>query len=225
MGKDKLKRFEDVAWFPNVYEYTDFADYPKPKGKWHETVFKNRNPLVLELACGKGEYTVNLARKFPGKNYIGIDKKGSRLWRGAKTALEESLRNVHFIRMFIDHLEEYFATGEVDEIWITFPDPYLRGYNMRKRLTSPKFLNIYRKILKPGAVIHLKTDSDELYDFTLNVTDSENCRIVENVENVYRERPDDPVLSIKTFYENKHLESDKTIHYLAFQLADVENTD
>lgn len=220
MGKDKLKRFGDVARFPNVFEYTDFDESSKPKGTWRRDIFKNDNPVVLELACGKGEYTVNLARKFPGKNFIGIDKKGSRLWRGAKTALEEPLPNVHFIRMFIDHLEEYFAPGEVDEIWITFPDPYLRGSQTSKRLTSPKFLDIYRKILKPGAKINLKTDSDELYSFTLQVVRSENCKLIQKVDDVYREKPDDPVLSIQTFYEKKHLESKKTIHFVKFQLSE-----
>lgn len=218
MGKDKLKRFDDVARFPNVYEYTDFETLPKPKGKWAKDIFKNENPIVLELACGKGEYTVNLARKFPGKNFIGIDKKGSRLWRGAKTALEEPLPNVHFIRMFIDHLEEYFAPGEVDEIWITFPDPYLRGSQTSKRLTSPKFLAVYQNVLKPGAAINLKTDSDELFYFTQKVIKAESCTLIEKVDDVYREKPDDPILSIQTFYERKHLESAKTIHYIRFLL-------
>lgn len=222
MGKDKLKRFVDVARFKNVFEYTDFQGslHSKPKGKWHKEIFKNENPIVLELACGKGEYTVNLARKFPEKNFVGIDKKGWRLWKGAKTALEEPLHNVHFIRMFIDHLDEYFGKTEVDEIWITFPDPYLRDSHSSKRLTSPKFLEIYRKVLKPEGVIHLKTDSDELYEFTQQVVKSENCRPVVQVDNVYLEKPDDPVLTIRTYYEKKHLQEGKTIHYISFQLSE-----
>lgn len=219
MGKDKLKKFEDVDRFQNVFEYTDFEKKPKPAGTWHEEIFRNKNPIVLELACGKGEYTVNLARRFPDKNFIGIDKKGWRLWKGAKTALTENLKNVHFIRMFIDHLDQYFEQEEVDEIWITFPDPYLKGSELSKRLTSPKFLNIYRNILKPDAIIHLKTDSDELYEFTLSVIKNENCLIRENVEDLYAEKPDDPLLSIRTFYEKMHLKEGRTIHYVSFQLT------
>ena len=218
MAKNKLKKFEDVDRFSNVFEYTDFSDgSPKPKGRWHKEIFKNENPIVLELACGKGEYTVNLARRNPDKNFIGIDKKGWRLWTGAKQALEEPLPNVHFIRMFIDHLDEYFAKGEVDEIWITFPDPYLRESQTSKRLTSPKFLNIYRKILSKDAIVHLKTDSDELYDFTLETIAEENCKIADRVDDVYSDRPEDPVLSLKTYYEKMHLKKGKTIHYIAFQ--------
>lgn len=225
MGKDKLKKFEDVDRFQNVFEYTDFKEKPKPAGTWHEEIFGNKNPIVLELACGKGEYTVNLARRYPDKNFIGIDKKGWRLWKGAKTALAEDLKNVHFIRMFIDHLDQYFEQEEVDEIWITFPDPYLKGSELSKRLTSPKFLNIYRKILKPDALIHLKTDSDELYKFTLSVIKHENCIILENVEDVYAEKPDDPLLSIRTFYEKMHLKEGRSIHYVSFCLSDYAPAD
>ncbi|WP_069130143.1 tRNA (guanosine(46)-N7)-methyltransferase TrmB [Rhodohalobacter halophilus] len=219
MAKNKLQKFEDVDRFSNVFEYTDFEDgTPKPKGTWHKEIFKNNNPIVLELACGKGEYTVNLARKNPDKNYIGIDKKGWRLWKGAKKALEEPLPNVHFMRIYIDHLADYFEKGEVDEIWITFPDPYLRDSKSSKRLTSPKFLDIYRKVAKPGTIIHLKTDSVPLFRFTLETIEAEGCEIVDRVDNVYAERPEDPVLSIKTFYEKMHLEENKTIQYVAFKL-------
>ena len=219
MAKNKLQKFEDVDRFPNVFEYTDFDNgASKPKGTWHKNIFKNNNPIVLELACGKGEYTVNLARQNPDKNFIGIDKKGWRIWTGAKQALREPLLNVHFMRIYIDHLAEYFEEGEVDEIWITFPDPYLRDSKSSKRLTSPKFLSIYRKILSPNATVHLKTDSDELYNFTLETTTEENCEIAECVDNVYDERPDDPVLSIKTYYEKMHLKEGKTIRYISFRL-------
>lgn len=217
MAKNKLRKFEDVARFPNVFEYTDFKDVPKPKGRWHDEIFKNSNPIVLELACGKAEYTINLAKKFPGKNFIGIDKKGWRIWDGAKKALENSLSNTHFMRIFIDHLEEYFAEGEVDEIWIIFPDPFLRGSRESNRLTSPKFLKIYKNILRPGAAIHLKTDSDQLYNYTLDVIDSENCQIIEKVDDVYQERPDDDILTIQTFYEKMHLKEGKTIRYVSFK--------
>ncbi|MDX1642366.1 MAG: tRNA (guanosine(46)-N7)-methyltransferase TrmB, partial [Balneolaceae bacterium] len=166
-NKNKLQRFEDIARFENVFEYTDFEDTPTPKGKWHQEIFGNENPIVLELACGKAEYTLYLAERNPRKNYIGIDLKGNRIWKGAKYALKNQMANVHFIRMLIDHLPDYFEKGEVDEIWITFPDPHPRGSRSKQRLTSPKFLDIYRKVLKPGSQIHLKTDSDLLFEFTL----------------------------------------------------------
>lgn len=219
MAKNKLQKFEDVDRFSNVFEYTDFKETPKPKGTWHQKIFKNENPIVLELACGKGEYTVSLAEKFPDKNFIGIDKKGWRLWTGASLALEKPLPNVHFLRIYIDHLEEYFEKGEVDEIWITFPDPYLRKSKSSKRLTSPKFLEIYRKILSPGATVHLKTDSDFLYNFTLETIEWENCRILDQVDDIYSERPDDPILTIQTYYEKMHLEEGKTIRYVSFRLG------
>ena len=220
MAKNKLQKFEDVDRFSNVFEYTDFGEAKsKPKGQWHNKIFKNDNPIVLELACGKGEYTINLARKYPDKNFIGIDKKGWRLWTGAKKALEEPLPNVHFMRIFIDHLTDYFEKDEVDEIWITFPDPYLRDSQSSKRLTSPKFLNIYSKILSSGARIHLKTDSEDLYDFTLETISEECCEIIDRVDDVYAERPDDPILTIKTYYEKMHLEKKKTIQYIAFRLG------
>lgn len=219
MAKNKLQKFEDVDRFSNVFEYTDFDDgSPKPKGAWHREIFRNNNPIVLELACGKGEYTINLARRHPEKNFIGIDKKGWRLWKGAKQALEESLPNVHFMRIYIDHLAEYFDAGEVDEIWITFPDPYLRESKASKRLTSPKFLDIYRKVAKPDTLIHLKTDSDELYDFTLETIQDEKIEMIDRVDDVYAERPDDSILSIKTFYEQMHLKEGKSIHYVSFRL-------
>lgn len=220
MAKNKLEKFEDVAQFPNVFEYTDFEDKPKPKGEWHRSIFKNDYPITLELACGKAEYTVNLARRFPERNFIGIDKKGWRIWTGAKTALDESLGNTHFMRIFIDHLEEYFAPGEVDEIWIIFPDPFLRESKESNRLTSPKFLKIYQNILKPGSTIHLKTDSLQLFSYTLDVIESENCDLEDRCDDVYKERPEDELLSIQTFYEKMHLEKGKTIRYVSFRLPE-----
>ncbi len=219
MGKDKLRRFDEVDKFENVFEFTDFSEKPKPKGRWHKDIFKNDNPIILELACGKGEYTLNLARQFPVKNFIGIDIKGARIWRGAKTALQEQLDNVRFIRMYIDHLDEYFENDEIDEIWITFPDPYPRKSKRSKRLTSPKFQNIYNSLLKKDGVIHLKTDSDFLYNYTLKTISEERCRLYENIDDVYKEKPNDPLLTIKTFYEQMHLKKGKTIHYLSFRLA------
>lgn len=220
MSKNKLQKFEDVEHFPNVLQYTDYWKTGKetPRGKWHSEVFQNNNPITLELACGKAEYTVNMARMFPERNFIGIDKKGWRIWTGAKTALDEGLANTHFMRIFIDHLEQYFAPGEVEEIWIIFPDPFLRGSRESNRLTSPKFLEIYRNILKPGGTIHLKTDSPELFSYTLETIEEEGCTTADRCDDVYKERPDDKLLSIRTFYEEMHLEEGKTIRYVAFRL-------
>lgn len=217
-NKNKLRRFEDIARFQNVFEYTDFEDEPTPKGKWHDEIFENENPIVLELACGKAEYTIYLAENNTDRNYIGIDLKGNRIWKGAKYALNQGMKHVRFLRMLIDHLKDYFEPGEVDEIWITFPDPHPRGSRARQRLTSPKFLEIYRNVLKPGGLIHLKTDSDLLYNFTLEIIDEENCKIIKKVDDIYKEEPNNEVLTHKTFYEKKHLEAGKTIHYVRFTL-------
>lgn len=218
MGKDKLKRFEDIARFQNVFEYTDFENEPTPKGQWNDKIFKNENPNVLELACGKGEYTIFHAERNPDRNYIGIDLKGNRIWKGAKYALKKKMENVRFLRMLIDHLPDYFEKNEVDEIWITFPDPHLRGSRSKQRLTSSKFLEIYRQVIKPGGRIHLKTDSNYLFEFTLKTIDEEGCKIIKKVDDIYKEEPDNELLTHKTFYEKKHLEAGKTIHYLMFTL-------
>src|SRR3954468_5439933 len=170
MGKDKLRRFAEIETFSNVLQLDAGKVY---KGQWSDGFFKNNNPVVVELACGKGEYTVNLAQMFPDKNFIGIDYKGNRIWRGAKTALEDGVNNVAFLRMQIENLVDYFAPGEVDEIWITFPDPQPQLSREKKRLTSPRFLQMYRQILKPGGMIHLKTDNDQLYQYTLQIIEDE----------------------------------------------------
>lgn len=219
-NKNKLKRFEDIARFENVFEYTDFEEKPTPKGKWHDEIFGNDKPIVLELACGKAEYTIYLAEHFRDRNYIGIDLKGNRIWKGAKYALKNKMLHVRFIRMLIDHLPDYFEQGEVDEIWITFPDPHLRESRSKQRLTSPKFLEIYRKILKPGSIIHLKTDSDLLYEFTLETIEEEGCEITKKVDDIYSEEPENELLTHQTFYEKKHLKAGKSIHYVAFRLSE-----
>lgn len=225
MSKNKLKRFQEIGEFSNVIELSDFdSDEEKPRGRWHDDVFGNDNPITLELACGKGEYTLGLAHLNPDRNYVGIDIKGARIWKGAKRALQREMNNVRFLRIYIDHLAEYFSPGEVDEIWITFPDPYLKPSNSSKRLTSPKFLEIYRKVLKPGAHIHLKTDSDSLFDFTQKVVESEELILHDLVENVYEDRPDEIVLTtIQTFYEKSHLEEGRTIHYIRFSLPNMDD--
>jgi len=221
MGKNKQQRYREVEEFPNVFLYTDYTEgSEKPKGKWHSDIFKNENPIVAELACGKGDYTLQLSDKYPGKNYIGIDIKGDRIWKGAKKALKDGRDNVRFLRIYIDHLDEYFEFGEISEIWITFPDPYPKKGDISKRLTSPKFLNIYSKVLKPGGLIHLKTDSDLLFEFTLETIAYNKCEIVNASNDIYSEKSVDNDLMIKTYYEKKHLENRKTIKYVAFRLPE-----
>jgi len=213
MGKDKLRRFAEIETFSNVLQ----LDAGKPyKGEWSKTFFKNDNPVVLELACGKGEYTVNLAVLFPDKNFIGIDYKGNRIWRGAKTALEDGVDNVAFIRMQIETLTEFFAPGEIDEIWITFPDPQPQLSREKKRLTSPRFLNMYIEALKPGGCVNLKTDNDGFYTYTAEKIKELKLKEHINTADLYKSEYADEVLSIKTYYEKKYLKDNKNINYLKF---------
>src|SRR6201996_4309186 len=179
------------------------------KGQWAKEFFKNTNPVVLELACGKGEYTVNLATLFPDKNFIGIDYKGNRIWRGAKTAIEEGIKNVGFLRIQIENITDYFAPGEVDEIWITFPDPQPQLSREKKRLTSPRFLEKYKQILKPGAFINLKTDNDDLHAYTAEKIAELGLNLLIRTEDLYNSEYADEVLSIKTYYEKKYLKDNK----------------
>ena len=213
MGKDKLKRFAEIDTFGNVVQ----LDAGKPfKGKWAADFFKNDQPVVLELACGKGEYTVNLARMFPQKNFIGIDYKGNRIWRGAKTALEDGVSNVGFLRIQIETLLDYFADGEIDEIWITFPDPQPQLSREKKRLTSPRFLEKYRQVLKPCGFVNLKTDNDGLYAYTAEKIAERDLNLHIKTEDLYHSEYADEVLSIKTYYEKKYLQVNKNINYLKF---------
>jgi tRNA (guanine-N7-)-methyltransferase len=213
VGKDKLRRFAEIATFSNVLQLDAGKVY---KGAWAKDFFKNDNPVVLELACGKGEYSVNLAQLFPDKNFIGIDYKGNRIWRGAKTALEEGVNNVAFLRMQIETLVEYFGDGEVDEIWITFPDPQPQLSREKKRLTSPRFLNMYREVLKPGGFINLKTDNDGFYEYTAGQIKEHGLNEYINTADLYHSEYADEVLSIKTYYEKKYLKDNKNINYLKF---------
>jgi tRNA (guanine-N7-)-methyltransferase len=213
MGKDKIRRFAEIDTFSNVLQ----LDAGKPYlGKWAADFFKNDNPVVLELACGKGEYTVNLAQLFPDKNFIGVDYKGNRIWRGAKTALEDGVPNVAFLRIQIENLSEYFAPGEVDEIWITFPDPQPQLSREKKRLTSPRFLDKYRVLLKPGGCVNLKTDNDGLHAYTADKIAELNLPLHARTEDLYHSEFADEVLSIKTYYEKKYLKHNKNINYLKF---------
>src|SRR5690606_6732981 len=211
MGKDKLRKFREIDTFANVLQ----LDAGKPmKGRWAAHHFGNDRPIVLELACGKGEYTVNMAKLFPDKNFIGIDYKGNRIWRGAKTALEERIPNVAFLRIQIETLLDYFAPNEVDEIWITFPDPQPQKSREKKRLTAPSFLEKYKQVLKPGARIHLKTDNDGLYAYTLEKLAECSIEPERHTSDLYRAEFVDEVLAIKTYYEKKYLAHDKNINYL-----------
>jgi tRNA (guanine-N7-)-methyltransferase len=220
MAQKKLLRFAEIKTFSNVREYP--VDMP---GKWHE-FFKNDHPIVLELACGRGEYTVGLARLFPQVNFIGVDVKGNRMYIGAKKCLQDGLANAGFLRTQIERLAEYFVPGEVDEIWITFPDPQLRTSRAKKRLTHPRFLRLYQKILKPKGIIHLKTDSPALYAFTKKVIELYGLTLLEDCHDVYAQPAVKEELKIKTHYESLDIAQSKKIHYLQFTLPpEIKNID
>jgi tRNA (guanine-N7-)-methyltransferase len=212
MGQKKLIRFAELKEFSNVKEFpTDIA------GHWH-TFFGNRNPITLELACGKGEYTLGLARLHSERNFLGVDIKGNRIWVGAKKALTENLSNAGFLRTQIEQLPAYFSPGEVSEIWITFPDPQLRFSKAKKRLTHPVFLRKYQEVLIPGGRIHLKTDSPDLYRFTKLVTDFYQCTVHTSSDDVYGNTPVADELQLKTHYESLDIAGSKKIHYCCFSL-------
>ncbi|HXI00125.1 MAG TPA: tRNA (guanosine(46)-N7)-methyltransferase TrmB [Sphingobacteriaceae bacterium] len=215
MGKDKLRRFAEIASFENVLQLDEGKEL---KGFWSRKQFNNENSIILELACGKGEYTVNLARMFPGINFIGLDYKGNRIWRGAKTALEEDIKNVAFLRIQIEHILDYFTEGEISEIWITFPDPQPQISREKKRLTFPGFLAKYRRILKPFGIIHLKTDNDALYQYTIEKIHQHDLKIHCSSTDLYHSNLVNDVLEIKTYYEKKYLQTDKNINYIKFSL-------
>ena len=208
--------FENVIQ-PEINFYSKDDDL---KGNW-STVFNNQNPIVLELGCGAGEYTVALAKHYPKRNFIGIDIKGARIWKGAKSAIEEDLDNVRFLRTKVDFVTKFFGVDEVNEIWLTFSDPQPK--KPKKRLTSNLFIDRYLKFLKPNGVVHLKTDSDLLYDFTLEEIKSNGFELLKNITNVYKDSYVDSqnlkkVLFIKTFYEKKWIELGETIKYLGFKI-------
>ncbi|MGB5982807.1 MAG: tRNA (guanosine(46)-N7)-methyltransferase TrmB [Nonlabens sp.] len=219
-SKNKLRRFRENETFSNVLQplREEIVNGYKFQGAWNE-VFKNDNPIYLELGCGKGEYTVDLARKNPDINYIGIDIKGARFWRGAKTALEENMENVRFIRTQIELVDQVFAVNEVSEIWITFPDPQIKFQRTKHRMTNPDFLNKYRKILKKEGLINLKTDSEFMFGYTLGLLQGMEEDIQYAHHDIYKntEAPQD-VIGTQTFYEKQYLEIDKKITYLKFRL-------
>ncbi|HXB94939.1 MAG TPA: tRNA (guanosine(46)-N7)-methyltransferase TrmB [Puia sp.] len=213
MGHKKLIRFEAIKGFPNVLQYPEGM-----AGRWTE-FFGNDHPLTLELACGKGEYTVGLAKMYPDRNFLGVDLKGNRIYIGAKKCLEEKITNAAFLRTQIDQIATYFAPGEVSEIWLTFPDPQLRRSRARRRLTHPKFLRLYQQILLPGGLVHLKTDSPVLYTFTKWVTELAGLPLLEDSDNIYAgDGPEKEELKIKTHYEELDIAGSNRVHYLCFAL-------
>lgn len=219
-SKNKLRRFKENETFLNLIQPTreDLLSEFNLKGNWKDE-FKNDNPIVLELGCGKGEYTLSLAKEFPNINVIGIDIKGARLWRGAKTALETGLENVRFLRTQIELLPQVFDTSEISEIWITFPDPQIKYKRQKHRLVNLKFLNIYKALLKEDGLIHLKTDSEFLHGYTLGLLQGLEKEIVYSNHDIYRlEGSPEIVTSVQTFYEKQYLESFKPITYLQFRL-------
>ncbi len=219
-SKNKLKRFKENETFPNVIQPTreEALKGFHLKGNW-SSHFKNDSPIVLELGCGKGEYTVELAKRNPNKNYVGVDIKGARFWRGAKSALEQELDNVAFLRTQIELIDCFFDHGEVDEIWITFPDPQIKYKRTKHRLTNPLFLEKYRQILKEDGIVHLKTDSEFMHGYTLGLLQGAGYKIEYANHDVYRnEGSPAEVLEIQTFYEKQYLEEGKPITYIQFRI-------
>lgn len=221
-SKNKLKRFEENDTFDNVFQPTReevVGELFTLKGKWNTTFFKNNNPIIVELGCGKGEYTVGLAERNPDKNYIGIDVKGARFWRGAKSAVESNMKNVAFIRTQIELVDFIFAHQEIDEIWITFPDPQIKYKRTKHRMTNSDFLQLYKKILKPDGIVNLKTDSEFMHGYTLGVLHGEGHEVLYANHNIYvNEGSPKEVTDFQTFYEKQYLEKNKAITYLKFKI-------
>lgn len=220
MGKNKLKKFAELEQLDCVLQYPReklISEGFPYKGKWNEEVFNSPQPVVLELGCGKGEYTVGLAKAYPDKNFIGIDIKGARIWSGAKEIAALDLKNAVFLRTEIENLSHFFSHNEIDEIWITFPDPQMQ--KTRKRLTSTRFLQQYSRLLKPNGIIHLKTDSPFLYEYTRRLVEKNGLEILENTDDLYGSGLADPVKSIKTFYESQWLSRGKSIKLISFRLT------
>ncbi|MDQ3142952.1 MAG: tRNA (guanosine(46)-N7)-methyltransferase TrmB [Bacteroidota bacterium] len=229
MGKrTKLEKFAENLELPNVFENFSFehpnllskfnvsADF---KGSWNKNYFKNNYPIVLELACGRGEYSLALAKTYPSKNFIGIDIKGARIWSGAKKALEEGLHQVAFVRTNIELLPHFFGEQEINEIWITFPDPFLKKSQSNRRLTSKYFLDIYTHLLKPNSILHLKTDDLMLYEFSLeNIDTHHQYQILYKKDDIYKDELDYEDLKFKTYYEKQHLSKGRKIKYIRFSL-------
>lgn len=220
MGKNKLKKFADMEEFACVLQYPRHlipeSGFPF-RGIWNRDFFKREAPILLELGCGKGEYTVGLARRHPESNFIGLDIKGARMWTGAKTVEEEGLPNAAFLRTSIELIDRFFAPGEVSEVWITFPDPQMQ--KTRKRLTSARFLEYYRKIMSPEGIVHLKTDSPFLYEFTRQLVEENGLEVMRRTDDLYGSGMADPESSIKTYYEQQWLSRGKKIKLISFRLG------
>lgn len=219
MAKNKLAKFAEMETLENVFQPRHAevfrTEYPL-KGKWNNEVFHNTNPIVLEIGCGKGEYTVELAKLYPEKNFIGLDIKGARMWKGAKEAQENAQTNVAFLRIYAELLESVFAPGEISEIWITFPDPQMA--KARKRLTGTRFLSLYRKVMQENGIVHLKTDSPFLYAYTSEIIKHNGLGEQVNTGDLYGCDINDKILGIKTFYEKQWLSRGKKIKYIRFSL-------
>ncbi|SDB64579.1 tRNA (guanine-N(7)-)-methyltransferase [Flavobacteriaceae bacterium MAR_2010_188] len=221
-SKNKLRRFKDNETFNNVYqpsrELLTSGEF-QLKGNWNKDIFKNNNPIVLELGCGKGEYTLGMADKYPEKNFIGIDIKGARFWKGAKTAIEANINNVAFLRTQIELVDYAFATNEIDEIWITFPDPQIKYKRTKHRMTNIDFLERYQQILKPNGEINLKTDSEFMHGYTLGLLHGKGYEVLYANHDVYKNAGSPEIVTtIQTFYENQYLEKGKPITYIKFKL-------
>ena len=221
-SKNKLKRFKENETFQNVFQPSReevVGEQFHLKGKWNSDFFKNENPIIIELGCGKGEYSVGLAERFPDKNFVGIDIKGARFWRGAKTAVESGMHNVAFVRTQIELIDHIFSEQEVDEIWITFPDPQIKYKRTKHRMTNTEFLKLYKKILKPNGVVNLKTDSEFMHGYTLGLLHGEGHEVIYANHNVYKnEGAPVEVIGIQTFYEKQYLEINKAITYIRFKI-------
>ncbi len=221
MGKHKLARWAELGSFSKVIQPEKEVQLGKDhpiKGRWNQDIFLNNNPLILELGCGKGEYTIGLSERFPGNNYIGVDIKGARMWRGAKTANDNNVPNAAFLRTRIEFINSFFGKNEVDEIWITFPDPHPGKRNSNKRLICPWFLNNYSKFLKNGGIIHLKTDDPGLFNYTRNLVEKNNLQVISCTNDLHNKKIENDILSIRTHYENLYLKEGLKIHYLSFRL-------
>lgn len=223
MGRDKLRKFADNETFKNMFQpdLDTSGEEFYLKGKWNELFFMNNHPIVLELGCGKGKYTVGLAERYPDKNFIGVDIKGARMWWGCKTANENQMKNVAFLRTRINFIENFFGSEEVSEIWITFPDPQLKNRKSYKRLTSKYFLSKYKLLLKPDSVIHLKTDNLHLYEFTLEVIKESGHKLLFCTDDLYSSKLNDDVIGIQTHYEKIFMDQGLKIKYLKFILNTV----
>lgn len=223
-SKNKLKRFKENETFANVFQPTRdqlVKQNYSLKGNWNNIFFKNNNPLILELGCGKGEYSVELAKKYSDKNFIGIDIKGARFWRGAKTAIDQNIQNVAFLRTQIELIDYAFAQNEVDEIWITFPDPQIKHKRTKHRMTNSEFLKRYKSILKPDGIVNLKTDSEFMHGYTLGLLHGEGHEVLYANHNVYKQEGSPAeVTEIQTFYESQYLEQNKPITYIRFKIKD-----